>query len=140
MATADVARLARALATTPSRRALAALSLGGGVAALAGPGNAEAKKKCRKKKKKCPPPPTPPFCTGKNSCFAGEVECDSTGFCFCFLAAETGAPFCGHVPGGLTDVASCTECEADTTCIFAATGCSITGQPFACVPPCPNPF
>jgi hypothetical protein len=140
MDTNHITSLLRSLATTPSRRGvartLAALTLGGGVAALAGHGTSEAKKKCRNKKKKCP---TPPFCTGKNICFSGEnFECDSTGDCFCFLAAETGAPFCGHVPGDLTVVELCTGCDPGTTCVFAASFCA--NQPFACVPPCPNPF
>lgn len=75
-------------------------------------------------------------CAGKNSCQA-EAYCHSASseiFCFCYLTAETGEPFCSQ--GSV--IADCADCTEGQTCVILVGG-RCGDLPTACADPCPSP-
>jgi hypothetical protein len=135
--------LLRALSAMSSRRgvvqALAGLGLVGPLGLLLENDDAHAgkKRRRRRRRRRKHKKPSQSFCAEKNSCDV-EAQCQSSGggdFCFCFVTALNGTPFCGlaGVP-----VDNCAECGG-ATCINVSGPLCGGGPAVACSLPCPNP-
>jgi hypothetical protein len=96
----------------------------------------EARKKRRRKKKKRKKKPN--VCAGFNTCqeLSTCQRPSSEVFCFCFVTAQSGKPFCAT---SALQVSDCSECEATQACVdLSGDRCGNLG--LGCADPCPTPL
>jgi len=130
----------RALATTPSRRAmaraLAGCGLAGALHSLFGLTEVDAKRRKHRRKRRRKKHKDTTVCAGKNYCTDTSL-CSASGVsprCFCMVTVETGQPFCSLEPR----LAACAECTAEETCVDGSG--FFCGNTIGCGLPCPYPL
>lgn len=133
------ASLLRAVATTPSRRAVAraltGVALAGALNPLFGLTEVDAKrnKKKKRRRKKKQRKKEQPFCAGMNVCIDGaNARCGDGEFntgCYCHVTAR-GETFCTYGTGA----PDCEACAEGEVCVEDCDGGLVCGWP------CPDPY